>query len=242
MIQVMHVFRLFLSSFFSIGGQGIKYILLSGSIALLLMVSILYGVGTFSQNIGTVLADLLPWTWAYETTFYTVIAGLASIYVSYILLKYILLIVLSPLLTYVTIEIAKSKKDLLKINNQNSFVSSIWRSIKINVRNLTKELIITLALLLLGFIPFMQIIAIPMLFLVQAYFVGFGFMDYYLEGYYTFRETITLVYKHKWAAITIGAIITLLMLIPVLGVLIAPYFGTVVSTKYWLKNSENDKN
>ncbi|HRO74143.1 MAG TPA: EI24 domain-containing protein, partial [Saprospiraceae bacterium] len=100
------------------------------------------------------------------------------------------------------------------------FTASAARTVRINMRNMLKELSLTGILFIGGLIPGLNIIVLILLFLVQSYFAGFGIMDFYLERHYTYRESVALVYKQKWAAIALGAIFTLLFLRPIVGVLV----------------------
>lgn len=101
-----------------------------------------------------------------------------------------------------------------------------------------KELFVSLVLFILSFIPGLQVITIPTLFLIQAYFLGFGFMDFYLERHYKMKETFQLVYQHKWAAVMLGGIFMIVFALPIIGVFLAPYLATKTATQYFLKGAK----
>lgn len=63
-------------------------------------------------------------------------------------------------------------------------------------------------------------------------------MDFYLERHMTFKETLSEVYRHKFAAVILGGIFMILFAIPVLGAIFAPYLTTVAGTQYFIKIRE----
>lgn len=230
--QIFTIVGLFIKSIGDFKSGATKYLLYSGLIALAILSIIFYFTWNFSGKAGLWLASLIPWTWAHESAVFTFIVGISILFLFWILMKYIMLMLLAPILSVV------SEKAELQLTGMLggagfSFANATARSVRINLRNMTKEIVMTVFLLIAALIPGINIFAVGVLFVVQAYFAGFGIMDFYLERHFTFRETIAEVYKHKFAAITLGGIFTLLLLIPVLGVIVAPYFTTVTATRYF---------
>tara|TARA_R110000796_G_scaffold34111_5_gene88250 strand:- start:1700 stop:2185 length:486 start_codon:yes stop_codon:yes gene_type:complete len=105
-------------------------------------------------------------------------------------------------------------------HRKTSFQEQLWRGIRINIRNLGKELLFTIPLLLFKFIPIVNIFSTALLFLLQAYYAGFGNMDYTLERHFKYKESINFVGKHKGIAIGNGIVFMLFLLIPVVGVIL----------------------
>ena len=101
------------------------------------------------------------------------------------------------------------------------------------MRNLGKEFLVTIPILLLKFIPVVNIFSTILLFLVQAYYAGFGNMDYTLERHLKYRESINFVGKHKGIAIGNGIVFILFLLIPVIRmfILVLPMSVTAASLK-----------
>jgi CysZ protein len=236
MQQIYSVISIFLESLTELKGGFVKYLLWSGLIALLLFTVLLYGIWTFSDVFGAWIAEIIPWNWAHESLLFSVVIGLMTLFICWFVAKYLLLMALSPVLSIVSEKIEKDYKE--KTKSTFSVMSSAARSIRINLRNMIKELVVTVLLLVMSLIPGINILTFFLLFVVQSYFLGFGFMDFYLERHFTFSQTIALVWKHKWAAICIGSIFTFIILIPILGVLVAPYFVTVTATKYFAQMEE----
>ena len=98
--------------------------------------------------------------------------------------------------------------------------SQLWRGIKINLRNLVKELLITIPILLLKFIPVVNIYSTVLLFLVQAYYAGFGNMDYTLERHFSYRESIRFARNYRGVAVGNGIIFIGFLLIPIIGIIL----------------------
>lgn len=106
----------------------------------------------------------------------------------------------------------------------------ILRGIYLSLRNVTKELWFTLWLIILGLIPVFGFIAPFILFLVQAFYAGFGNLDYSLEKYYNVNESKAFSQRYRWLAIGNGTGFLLLLSVPVLGLFLAPGLSTVAAT------------
>ena len=176
-----------------------------------------------SDNIGRFIANIWPWDWGSETftTISTFIGGIVVIVIGLILYKHIIMAFSAPFMSPVSEKIETHLTGIEKHNHRKtSFQEQLWRGIRINVRNLGKELLFTLPLLLLKFIPVVNIFSTVLLFLLQAYYAGFGNMDYTLERHFKYRESINFVGRHKGIAIGNGIVFMLFLLIPVVGVIL----------------------
>jgi len=232
MTQIFSIISLFLRSIADYKSSATKYLVYTGMLALVVFAIIGYLGWKLSSVVGIWLADLLPTSWSHESTVFTFLTGIAINLLFWILMKYIMLILMSPLLSLISEKIEKQISHEAK-NAGFSFATSAARSVRINLRNLTKEIVLSVILLIAGLIPGINVISLPLLFIVQAYFAGFGIMDFYLERHYTFLETKSLIWQHKWAAVTLGSIFSLLMLVPIIGVFFSPFLTTVTGTRYF---------
>ena len=199
-----------------------------------------------SDNIGLFLAKIWIWDWGKETvtTITSIIGGIFVLVIGSILYKHIVLALSAPFMSVVSEKIETHINGSLKhLHRKTTFQEQLWRGIRINVRNLGKELLITIPVLLLKFIPLVNIFSTILLFLVQAYYAGFGNMDYTLERHLNYKESINFVGKNKGVSIGNGIVFMLCLLIPVLGIIIVlPLSVTAASVKtVALLNKENER-
>ena len=230
--QITSIFAHFIKALVDFKSGALKYLVYTGLIALAVFSVLIYVVWQFSGLGGEWLASIIPWEWAKQSIVFSVIIGISIAILLWIVMKYIMLMLMSPILSIVS---EKAEKDITgRLSNSSfSIASSTARSVRINLRNIVKEIVVTVLLLMASLIPGLNIFAVVSMFFVQAYFAGFGIMDFYLERHLTFSQTVKEVYSHKWAAMAIGSIFTFLFLIPIIGVIIAPYFTTIAATKYF---------
>jgi CysZ protein len=193
---------------------------------------IAYGL---SDSIGQYLARIWIWDLGKET-FTAITSFLGAIFVlviGLILYKHIILALSAPFMSAVSEKIEIHINGSLKHNHRKTtFQEQLWRGIRINVRNLGKELLITIPILLLKFVPLVNIFSTILLFLVQAYYAGFGNMDYTLERHLNYKESINFVGRNKGVSIGNGIVFMLCLLIPILGIIIVlPLSVTAASVK-----------
>lgn len=217
----------------------LRYFLLSGLISLLIGGGIVYLSYSLADDVSAWIEAFYPWDRgsgiidAVGDWMSGILMGLLGL----LLLKYILLIVMSPIMSYMSerIEARLSASYEAQPLSMSGMMKDLMRSIGVNVRNLSKELILTIILLLVSLIPGAAIVTTPLIFLVQAYYAGFGLLDYYLERHYNMRDSLRYVQSHRLNAIGIGSIYLLILLIPVLGFMIAPILGAAAATIYAIK-------
>lgn len=188
-----------------------------------------------SDNIGRFIANIWIWDWGKETftTISSFIGAIAIIAIGLILYKHIIMALSAPFMSPVSEKIEAHFTGVPKHQHRNtSFKEQLWRGIRINVRNLGKELLISIPILLLKFIPVVNIFSTILLFLVQAYYAGFGNMDYTLERHFKYRESINFVRQNRGLAIGNGIVFILFLLVPVVGIiLVLPLSVTAASTR-----------
>jgi CysZ protein len=193
---------------------------------------IAYGL---SDSIGQYLARIWIWDLGKETftAFTSFLGAIFVLVIGLILYKHIILALSAPFMSAVSEKIEIHINGSLKHNHRKTtFQEQLWRGIRINVRNLGKELLITIPILLLKFVPLVNIFSTILLFLVQAYYAGFGNMDYTLERHLNYKESINFVGKNKGVSIGNGIVFMLCLLIPILGIIIVlPLSVTAASVK-----------
>ncbi len=140
-----------------------------------------------------------------------------------------------------TIETHLTEKPINITNTTSEFMQLLARGIKINIRNLFFELLFTLPLIILSFIPVLNFLTTALIFYLQSYYAGFGNMDYTMERYFNYSESISFVKKHRGVAVGNGFLFTLMLFIPIIGIMITLPISTVASTIETLEKLNSDK-
>lgn len=188
---------------------------------------------SLSDNIGSFLSRIWIWETGKETftTFTNVIGSVLILAIGLVLYKHIIMALSAPFMSPVSEKIEAHLTGKENHNHRDtSFKDQLWRGIRINVRNLIKELLFTVLILLISLIPFVGILSTILLFLTQAFYAGFGNMDYTLERHFKYTESIQFVKKNRGIAIGNGIIFMLFLLLPVVGIiLVLPLSVTAAS-------------
>ena len=200
-----------------------KFFVIPMLISLIVFIFIFVAAYGFSDNLGEWIASI--WVWetgkATFTAISTFIGGIVIFAIGLILYKHIIMALSAPFMSPVSEKIeAYFTGELAKNRTDTSFTKQLARGIRISLRNLSQELLFTIPILLLKFIPVVNIFSTALLFLVQAYYAGFGNMDYTLERHFTYKESVAFIKKNRGLAIGNGIGFLLLLFIPVIGVVL----------------------
>ena len=223
-----------------------KYFVIPIVISVLTATIIGFTAYGLSDTIGQFLAKIWIWDWGKETvtTIASFVSAIFVLVIGLIIYKHIILALSAPFMSAVSEKIEIHVNGSLKVNHRKTtFQQQLWRGIRINSRNLVKELLITIPILLLKFIPLVNIFSTILLFLLQAYYAGFGNMDYTLERHLNYEESINFVGKNKGVSIGNGIVFMVCLLIPAIGIIIVlPLSVTAASVKtVELLNIENER-
>lgn len=200
-----------------------KYFVIPVIISIVVFTMIFVSAYGLSDNLGEWMAGI--WIWetgkATFTAISTFIGGIVIFAIGLILYKHIIMALSSPFMSPVSEKIeayftGKPAKNYVSTN----FSKQLVRGIRIGLRNLSKELLYTLPILILKFIPVVNIFSTILLFLVQAYYAGFANMDYTLERHFKYKDSVAFIRQHRGLAIGNGIGFLLLLLIPVVGVIL----------------------
>ena len=177
----------------------------------------------WSDNLGNLIAKAWIWDWGKETftTIGAVLGGLIILIIGLILYKHIVVALSAPFMSPVSEKIEQHFNPQSTHNHRDtSNMQQLWRGVRINVRNLSMELLLTIPILLIGFIPVIGIISTVLLYAVQAYYAGFGNMDYTLERHFSYSESVQFVKNHRGIAIGNGIVFMLFLFIPIIGIIL----------------------
>jgi len=232
-----------------------KYYFLPGIIGLILSVLVLIG----SLNLSSFLRDHLS-TWAVEKDFTKIPFGailrflvkvlaisnkfiipMVLFVIFFFAFKPILIALISPILSFLS-----EKIDGHLTHNKFEFslkdnMKFIFRGLKIGILCFIKQIAGTVLLLLLGFIPIIGLLSPVLIFLLQSYFIGFAFMDYTLERYnFSTKDSMKFINKKRIYSVVSGCIFSILLIIPLIGIFIAPLITCVAVTKLTISLIKND--
>lgn len=141
---------------------------------------------------------------------------------------YVVLMLLSPILSIVAANTSENITGTKIPFQMGQFLNDILRGLSMAVRNFLYQLVITLALLIIGFIPVLGWLSPILLFGVSSYFYGFSFIDYGLESkQLNYGQSVRFVQQNKTLSIGIGLPYVILLLIPFIGLILAGFFAIV---------------
>lgn len=212
-----------------------KYFGIPIAISIVTATLILVSAYGLSDNIGSYISSFWTWDWGKNTFGFIseILSGLIIIVIGFMVYKHIVMALSAPFMSPVSEKIEAYLTGVENHQYRNtSFKEQLWRGIRINVRNLAMELLLTIPILILSFIPIINIFTTFILFLVQSFYAGFGNMDYTLERHFKYSESIDFVKQNKGIAIGNGIVFMLFLLIPVVGIiLVLPLSVTAATTE-----------
>ncbi len=151
------------------------------------------------------------------------------IYIS--IYKNIILVFLSPVLALLSERTEKILTGKEYPFEFLQFIKDIGRGLKLALRNLFIEIFLWIVLLIVAFIPILNLLSPLVIFITSSYFTGFSMMDYYNERKkFTMRMSINIINLHRWKAISNGILFYALFAIPFVGWIISPSYAVVAAT------------
>jgi CysZ protein len=210
----------------------------SGLIYLLIIIGGAYGVWAGMHSISDAILDIgfiKKWSnyVALKWLFQILIWGIyiASFFVFFSFYKYVLLILASPLYSYISERTASVLSGKEFSFNANQFIKDIFRSILLSIRNFIRQTFLSVLLLLLSLIPIVGLISALLFILLDSYYYGFAMLDYHCEREkMSSAQSISFVRKHNGLAIGNGLVFYGLFLIPVVGIMIGAPLSVIAAT------------
>lgn len=197
-----------------------------------------------SDDLGGWLMSFYPLEWGRSTfeKIATVTGGISLVAFTLLIFRYIIMAVAAPFMSLLSERLEQKMYPDRPTPpfSIGKLLSDLLRGIRIALRNITREIVITLFLLILGIIipiisPFIPILII----LVQAYYAGFGNFDYTLERRMGVRESVRFVKANRTMAIGNG-IVFVLLLMTIVGFLFALPLGTAAGAVVTLDKLEGE--
>ena len=241
--QISLGFRTYSKAFEFIFKNGLAvYFLYPLAIAIFLFVIGFTLTTQFSNYITSNISDYFglddPDSWFLATIgwivsfFIHIITWIIFFYIKASILKYLTLILLSPVLAHVsqrTEEIITGVK--IRFDGVQ-FIKDILRGIAMAFRNMFIEFLLIVIFFFVSFIPVVGwLISLIFLSLASWFFYGFSMIDYSNERKrLSISESTAFARKNKWLCISNGFLFWVIFSIPWIGVIFAPITGVVAST------------
>ncbi len=218
------------------------YVILPGLICMVLISLLFFGtlhwldVTTLSERLLSALPDWLSWLepvlqFLLDYGALYLILALVFAVIFFFIGKYIVLIIAAPFMGPLSEKVEAIVRGH-KIEITSNFLQDLIRGIRISLRNLVRELGLTILFLFFNLIPVVgSLVGTVLTLIIEAYFAGFGNMDYTLERkHYSVSQSVTFVRQNRGLAIGNGIVFLLLMMIPFLGWFLAPAYATIAGT------------
>jgi CysZ protein len=212
------------------------YLFVPGIISLCLGGFIAYGAYTSSDFLTQSLVGFYPekwWGFKYVAKVAFVFSALILLIGGFLSYRLVLMALVSPFMSPLAAKIQEIETGL-RVDDPSFFsftnLKLIFRGFFLSLRNLGKELWYTVLLLMLGLIPVFSLFVPFLIFGIQAFYSGFGSLDYTLEKYYNISDSKKFVAQNRALAIGNGTVFLLLLTVPVLGLFLAPALSTAAGT------------
>ena len=210
-----------------------KYFGIPILISIVVAALVLISAYALADDFGYYFSKLWIWDWGKETFFFLskILSGILILLVGISIYKHVVMALSAPFMAPVS---EKIEAYILGEDNHKhrvtSFSEQLMRGVRINMRNLGMEILLTIPILIIGFVPILGFVSTLLLILTQGYYAGFGNMDYTLERHFNYSDSIKFVKQHRGLAIGNGIVFILFLLIPVIGIILVLPLSVTAST------------
>lgn len=210
-----------------------KYFGIPILISIVVAALVLISAYALADDFGYYFSKLWIWDWGKETFFFLskILSGILILLVGISIYKHVVMALSAPFMAPVS---EKIEAYILGEDNHKhrvtSFSEQLMRGVRINMRNLGMEILLTIPILIIGFVPILGFVSTILLILTQGYYAGFGNMDYTLERHFNYSDSIKFVKQHRGLAIGNGIVFILFLLIPVIGIILVLPLSVTAST------------
>ena len=211
-----------------------KYLLAPGIISVLLAAIIGLSAFQLSDNLGSLFISWYPFEWGLDflTKASSWLGGILVALFGLIIYKHLVMVAVSPFMSPLSEKVEEQLTGNHTLNKgfrAGRAIKELIRGLRVAIRNIIREIFFVALLMLLGFIPAVAIFSSVLIFIIQAYYAGFGNLDYTLERHFSVKESVRFVSDHKGLAIGNGAVF-LGLLMTGIGFLFAPPLATIAGT------------
>ncbi len=202
-------------------------------LSLILGVAVLRTAWGVSDDIGDWLISFYPWEWGrgFIEQMLNIMSGLTIVVLTLMVFRYLIMGLASPFMSLLSERLeAKMYPNSPAVPfTIGRFFSDLMRGLRIALRNIIRELFFTILLLLAGvLIPILTPFVPILILLLQAYYAGFGNMDFTLERHMGVRQSVRFVRRNRMLALGNGVVFVFLLM-TVVGFLFALPLGTAAA-------------
>jgi len=148
-------------------------------------------------------------------------------------LKFLLLIFLEVLIYHFAVKTNNILKNTNKIPVFKDFSTAQIRMIKVMGRKWVLGLLMYILVSIVCGITQTGFLKDAIMFMVYGYYLGFAFLDNYLEQFhFSIKKSVTCIQSHFGAATVFGIFTSLVMHVPLIGPLIVPFLCAIAATRY----------
>jgi CysZ protein len=177
------------------------------------------------------------WTW---------ISGKSAAFFDFFLEQvkvFFLLTLLSPITCILSEKLDNRLTDQKFNGGFGRIVTDVFRAIGILIVTLFAQLGVMLVWFIISklliWVPGISLVNSVMYFAISAFFFGISFYDFSLERYqFSVSRSWKYGMKYKFHMVLTGSVFSAIMLIPFVGIVIAPVILTMISTIVFLKMNE----
>ena len=148
-------------------------------------------------------------------------------------LKFLLLIFLEVLIFHFAVKtnnILKKEKKALVLKD---FIKAEKRLILVMARNWIFGLLMYILVAIACSIAKIKFLSDEIMFVIYAFYLGFAFLDNYLEQFnFSIKKSTKTIQKHFGAAVVMGLFASIAMQVPLIGPLAVPFICAIAATRY----------
>lgn len=209
------------------------YLFIPAILSLIIAVIIGSTAWNLSDDIGHFLINWYPWEIGLSIVekVSTVFSGVLIVGLGLVLYKHLVIIISAPFMS----PLSEKVENYLEGRSTNiqfsmtQMLKDLFRGLRMALRNIIREVFFIVLLLIVGLIPVFSPFVPFLIIAIQAFYAGFGNIDYTLERHFDVRNSVYFIRDHKGFALGNGLVFMGLLFVGI-GFLIAPPLATIAAT------------
>ena len=146
------------------------------------------------------------------------------------LLKYLFLLIFSPVLSYIHLRIDAIQKNEVFTLDKTAYKKLIFRALSLGLKNMLWQTVYLIPIVLFCSLPLIGWFTPIFTILLECYFLGYAMLDYGLATENNSKiASANYVGAHSGLPIGNGLVFYLLHLVPVIGWMVAPFYALIAA-------------